>query len=82
VRKILYVIRRAIRNAGAKLFFLPKYSPDLNPIENLFAKIKHGLRKAAKRTPDAVCNALGQILETVIQQECKNYFLKAGYDRT
>jgi putative transposase len=45
-------VRRAIRSAGAKLFFLPKYSPDLNPIEQLFAKLKHWLRKAAKRSAD------------------------------
>jgi transposase len=50
-------IRRALRAAGAKLFFLPKYSPDLNPIEMLFAKLKHGLRKAAKRTQDAIYDA-------------------------
>ena len=47
-------VRRAIRAAGARLFFLPKYSPDLNPIEQLFAKLKHWLRKAAKRTVSAV----------------------------
>src|SRR6201986_2371727 len=54
-------LRRAIRSVGAKLFFLPKYSPDLNPIEQFFAKLKHWLRHAAKRTPDAVCNAIGHI---------------------
>ena len=74
-------VRQAIRNAGARLFFLPKYSPDLNPIEKLFAKLKHCLRKAAKRTVAAVCDAIGQILETVTPQECKNYFVQAGYDR-
>ncbi len=46
-------IRQAIRDAGAKLFFLPKYSPDLNPIEMVFAKLKHRLRKAARRSVDA-----------------------------
>ena len=49
-------VRKAIRSAGAKLFFLPKYSPDLNPIEQVFAKLKHLLRKAAERTTDAVCS--------------------------
>ena len=48
-------VRRAIRQAGAKLLLLPKYSPDLNPIEQVFAKLKHMLRKAAARTKDAVC---------------------------
>jgi transposase len=75
-------VRRAIRNAGARLIFLPKYSPDLNRIEKLFAKLKHCLRKAAKRTTDAICTAIGQILDTVTPQECANYFLHAGYDRT
>ena len=74
-------VRRAIRAAGARLFFLPKYSPDLNPIEQLFAKLKHFLRKAAARTTDAVCDALGQILEMITPQECRNYFAEAGYDR-
>jgi transposase len=55
-------VRRAIRVAGARLFFLPKYSPDLNPIEQFFAKLKPWLRKAAARTVDAVCDAIGPIL--------------------
>jgi putative transposase len=75
-------VRRAIRAAGAKLLFLPKYSPDLNPIEQLFAKLKHLLRKAAQRTVDTVCDAIGQILETVTPHECRNYFAQAGYDPT
>lgn len=75
-------VRRAIRSAGARLLFLPKYSPDLNPIEQLFAKLKHLLRKAAERTTDAVCNAIGHILNMVTAQECRNYFAQAGYDRT
>lgn len=75
-------VRCAIRAAGAKLFFLPKYSPDLNPIEKLFAKLKHLLRKAARRTPEAVCDAIGEILDTVTSLECRNFFLEAGYDRT
>ena len=73
-------VRRAIRSAGAKLFFLPKYSPDLNPIEQLFAKLKHLLRKAARRTTDAICDATKQILATLTPQECRNYFVEAGYD--
>jgi putative transposase len=75
-------VRSAIRAAGARLFFLPKYSPDLNPIEKLFSKLKHWLRKAAKRTADAVCDAIGHILDTVTPDECSNYFTSAGYDRT
>lgn len=72
-------VRRAIRAAGAYLFFLPKYSPDLNPIEQLFAKLKHWLRKAAKRTFDTVTNAIATILATVTAGECANYFANAGY---
>ncbi len=75
-------VRDAIRAAGARLFFLPKYSPDLNPIEQLFGKLKHWLRKAAARTPDAVCDAIGRILDTVISSECRNYFTNSGYEPT
>jgi len=74
-------VRQAIRSAGAKLIFLPKYSPDLNPIELLFAKLKSLLRKAAERTSQAVCNAIGEILEVVEPGECRNYFKEAGYDQ-
>lgn len=73
-------VRRSIRAAGAKLFFLPKYSPDLNPIEQFFSKLKHWLRKAAKRTKDDVCNAIGHILDTVTAAECSNFFENAGYE--
>jgi putative transposase len=75
-------VRQAIRQTGAKLLFLPKYSPDLNPIEQLFAKIKHWLRKAAARSVDTVCSSLGATLGRVSAQECKNYFDEAGYERT
>ena len=75
-------VRRAVRSVGAKLFFLPKYSPDLNPIEQVFAKLKHLLRKAAKRTACAVSAAIGQLLDSFTPQECTNYFKNAGYDRT
>src|ERR1700760_2230532 len=75
-------VRAAIRGAGAKLLFLPKYSPDLNPIEQLFAKIKHHLRKAQARSLDAVCQTIGQILAAVTPQECSNYLAHAGYERT
>lgn len=75
-------IRESIRKAGAKLFFLPKYSPDLNPIEQVFAKLKHLLRKAAARTKDAVCATSGTLLDTYTAEECANYFRNSGYGCT
>jgi len=75
-------IRRAIRSAGARLFFLPKYSPDLNPIEQVFAKLKHLLRNAASRTLESLVAAIGELLGTFTPQECANYFANAGYGRT
>lgn len=75
-------VRNAIRAAGARLLFLPKYSPDLNPIEQFFAKLKHWLRKAAQRSADTVSNAIGEILKTTPPTECSNYFANAGYDQT
>lgn len=75
-------VRQLIRSAGAKLFFLPKYSPDLNPIEQVFAKLKHLLRKAAARTVEAVCLAIGNILDAFAPEECANYLVNSGYKRT
>jgi transposase len=75
-------VRQLIRAAGAKLFFLPKYSPDLNPIEQVFAKLKHLLRKAAVRTVEAVCAAIGEVLTAFTPQECANYFRNSGYAPT
>ena len=72
-------VRQLIRSAGAKLFFLPKYSPDLNPIEQVFAKLKHFLRKAAARTVDAVCAAIGDLLQAFTPGECTNYLANSGY---
>jgi len=72
-------VRKAIRAAGAKLIFLPKYSPDLNPIEQVFAKLKHLLRKAAPRSFDQICDAIAIILEAFQPQECQNYLSNAGY---
>jgi transposase len=72
-------VREAIRKAGAKLAFLPPYSPDLNPIEQVFAKIKHYMRSAAERTVEATWKRVGKLLETFTQQECTNYFINAGY---
>jgi transposase len=75
-------VRALIRAAGAKLFFLPKYSPDLNPIEQVFAKLKHLLRKAAARTVETICAAIGQILGAFTPEECANYFRNSGYAPT
>lgn len=72
-------VRKAIRAAGAKLLFLPPYSPDLNPIEQVFAKLKHLLRKAAARTVDAVCAAIGELLDAFTPEECANYLKNSGY---
>ena len=72
-------IRRLIRSAGAKLIFLPKYSPDLNPIEQVFAKLKHLLRKVAARTVETVCAAIGKLLGAFTPAECANYFTNSGY---
>jgi len=75
-------VRRAIRKAGARLFFLPKYSPDLNPIEQVFAKLKTLLRKAEARTFEAIATAIAEILERFAPQECANYFRNSGYAST
>jgi transposase len=72
-------VRRLIRSAGAKLLFLPKYSPDLNPIEQVCAKLKHLLRKAAARTAEDLTAAVGRLLTAFTPQECTNYFRNAGY---
>ncbi len=72
-------IRKAIRAAGARLFFLPPYSPDLNPIEQVFAKLKTLLKKAEERTVEAVWRRIGSLLEGFKPDECANYFRNAGY---
>src|SRR5665213_1777874 len=72
-------VRRAIRKAGAHLLFLPPYSPDLNPIEQVFAKLKTLLRKAAERTVEATWRRIGALLEAFSPSECANYFANAGY---
>ena len=73
-------VRRALRAVGARLILLPKYSPDLNPIEQVFAKLKHLLRTAQARTQNAVCTTIGQLLTTYTPQECANYLANSGYD--
>jgi len=75
-------VRRAIRAAGAKLFFLPPYSPDLNPIEQVFAKLKTLLRKAAERTIEATWRRIGTLLDQFSPQECANYLRNSGYAAT
>jgi putative transposase len=75
-------VRGAIRKAGAKLFFLPQYSPDLNPIEQFFAKLKHRLRGAQKRTYKDLSDTIAKILETVTPKECSNYLKHDGYKST
>ena len=72
-------VRGAIRASGAKLLFLPKYSPDLNPIEQVFAKLKHLLRKAQARSYDAVLAAIRALLKSYAPQECANYLANCGY---
>jgi transposase len=73
------LVRRAIRQAGAKLLFLPKYSPDLNPIEQVFSKLKHGLRKAQARSYDALLGAAATLLDAFPPEECANYLRNSGY---
>ena len=72
-------IRRLIRTAGAKLFFLPPYSPDLNPIEQVFAKLKTLLRKTDPRTIETTWRQIGALLDCFTPEECANYLTNAGY---
>ena len=73
-------VRIAIEAAGARLLYLPPYSPDFNPIENAFARLKAKLRKAAARTISELWTVIGRILPTFTQAECANYFTAAGYE--
>jgi len=75
-------IEAAIQAAGASLRYLPAYSPDLNPIEMAFSKLKAGLRKAAKRSVDPLWTCIGQLLDDFRPQECANFFKAAGYGST
>jgi transposase len=72
-------LRRMIRAAGARLWYLPPYSPDLNPIEQAFAKIKHWMRLAQKRTVEDVCRQIGTLVTDIQPTECTSYFRNAGY---
>ena len=71
--------REAIRNAGAHLIFLPAYSPDLNPIEQVFAKLKHLMRGASPRTVEATWRKAGELLDLFAPEECANYLKNSGY---
>ena len=73
-------VRQMIEEAGAELRYLPPYSPDFNPIENAFAKLKALLRKAAERTINGLWSAIGRIIDLFPPSECANYFNAAGYD--
>ena len=75
-------VARAIRKAGAGLWYLPPYSPDLNPIEKVWAKVKGLLRKAEARTTEALWEAIGAALRAVTPQDCENSFAHCGYPAT
>lgn len=73
------VVRKMITAAGARLWFLPPYSPDLNPIEHAFAKIRHWMRAAQKRTIEETWRHIGHLVSTIEPTECANYLQNAGY---
>jgi len=73
-------VREAIRVLGASVLYLPSYSPDLNPIEQLFAKLKALLRKAAARTREALWDTIGALLDSFSPAECHNYLTNCGYE--
>ncbi len=73
-------VRMAIEGAGARLIYLPPYSPDFNPIEMAFSKLKALLRKAAARTIDDLWDVIAESIDNFTAQECRNYFAAAGYD--
>ena len=75
-------VEKVINTARARLLYLPKYSPDLNPIEQAFSKLKALLRKAAERTIPDLCRRIGKLVAAFSASECKNYFTHAGYAST
>jgi transposase len=75
-------VREAIETAGAELRYLPPYSPDLNPIEQVFAKLKALLRKIAARSVEALWTAIGQLLSQFAPDQCANYLRNSGYVRS
>ena len=74
--------RKAIEARGATLLFLPAYSPDLNPIEQVFSKLKRLLRSAAPRTRPALWNTIGRCLDRFSPAECANYLANSGYGKS
>jgi transposase len=72
-------VGEAIREAGAEVYYLPPYSPDLNPIEKMFAKLKAMLRTSAERTTEALWNRIGVLLDEFTPSECLNYIRSCGY---
>lgn len=75
-------VEQAIVATGASVLYLPPYSPDLNPIEKLFSKLKALLRKAAQRSVDALWQEIGTLLDSISSDECSNYFQSCGYVNT
>jgi len=75
-------VRKAIEEAGARLLFLPPYSPDFNPIEKAFSKLKAILCKADERTVNGLWNAIGRLIDAFPPKECADYFAACGYDPT
>lgn len=75
-------VREMIEAIGGRLLFLPPYSPDFNPIEKVFSKLKALLRKAAERTVEGLWTTIGKLLDAFTSTECANYFEAAGYDAT
>ena len=72
-------VRELVEGAGCELLYLPPYSPDLNPIEEAFSKIKGILRKAAARTREALVEALGPALSSVTEEDARGFFKHCGY---
>ena len=75
-------VKEAIESVGAKVIYLPPYSPDLNPIENVFSKLKTLVRKAKLRNVEELWSKLGKLCDVFSPDECKNYFKNAGYTKS
>jgi len=75
-----HTARDLIAPPNMRLLFLPPYSPELNPIENAFSKLKAGLRKASQRTAESLWSTIGALIPTFTPQECANFFKAAGYE--
>lgn len=77
-----HAVRNTVRSVGAMLAFLPSYSPDLNPIEQVVSKIKHWMRMAEERTLEAISNRVGDVVSATTASECRNFFSHAGYGQS